>query len=271
MGALVSVLASYITGPVLGLVTIVKDMAEGEGDLTSEIPVTSEDEVGRLSSHFNAFVGKLRGIVLKLKEVGTSSSDLGASLASNTQEISASTVEISSTMRSMSERTAFLYDEIAKSNTAVEGVNGYIEKVVSMIEDQAASVNESSAAITQMIANVANIERATETKIALTERLRGLAKGSDESMRKDVDAMDDISKSTETISEMIQVINQVATQTNLLAMNAAIEAAHAGDFGKGFSVVADEIRKLAETTASNAKDISGSLGQIISRIKEARC
>jgi methyl-accepting chemotaxis protein len=258
--------ANMISRPVLNLVKAVSDISEGEGDLSRRIESKSTDETGVLSGHFDAFVGKLRAIIESLKESGRKGRDIGAELASNATEVAATAEEIASTMRSMNERTGYLYDEIEKTNSSVEKINGYIEKVVSAIAEQAAAVHESSASVQQMIANLGSIERATESKRELIINLSSLAKKGEEGMEKNVQAIDDISKSTQFIFDLISVINQIAGQTNLLAMNASIEAAHAGDAGRGFSVVADEIRKLAEKTALNAKDISASLKDIIAKI-----
>jgi len=269
MAAAIFGIAQLVAKPILRLVDIVKDMAEGEGDLTKTIDARSRDEVGQLSESFNVFIGKLRTIVVGLKTIGDRSRKLGTDLAASTHQITASSGEMGTTMRSMSERTDFLYGEIGNSTVTVSGVNLTIGRVAGMIEDQAAAVNESSAAIQEMIANVDSIERATESKLSLTRSLGTIAMESDAHMRKNVDAIDGISRSTDTISGMIKVINAVANQTNLLSMNAAIEAAHAGQYGRGFSVVADEIRTLAEQTAGNAKRIAGSLRDIVGQIAKA--
>jgi methyl-accepting chemotaxis protein len=269
VAAVVFVTVTRITRPVLSLADVVKDMSEGEGDLSASIPVRGNDEVALLAGHFNRFLHKLRAIVGSLKAVGAKSQELGGSLASNAQEVSSSTVEISSTMRSMSDRTGHLHGEIARSTEGVGEVNAFIAKVVGMIEDQSAAIDESSAAIEEMIANVGNIERSTEKKLELSQRIEGLAKACDDGMKRNVSAMDEIAQSTAVITDLIGVINSVASQTNLLAMNAAIEAAHAGDYGRGFSVVADEIRKLAEQTSSSSKDAAQTLNTIIRSIGDA--
>lgn len=258
-----------IVQPIKGLAKVIKGMAEGEADLSASIAVRGNDEVAELGANFNAFLGKLRLIVLSLKSVESQSESLGAELAANAQEVSASSRQISSSTGSMSQRTSFLKDEIGRSCEHVERINEYIANVVQMIHEQAASVNESSAAVVQMIANLGNIERATSAKIQLTRSLESQARRLEEGVLENAQAMEETSKSTEIIAEMISVINAVASQTDLLAMNAAIEAAHAGDFGRGFSVVADEIRKLAEQTSANAKNIGDSIGKVVAGIDKA--
>ncbi len=258
-----------ITKPILRLKNIMKQMAEGEADLTARIPVIGSDEISQLSAYFNAFIGKLKLIVENLKRVEAKSKTLSLDLAGHTQSVSAAAAQISASTLSMSNRTGFLEEELSHSDKTVNTINDLIERVVAMIQEQAASVNESSAAVAQMIANVSNIERSTEGKLRLIQDLESQAKRLAEDSEANVLAMEKTAQSTGLIAEMTSVIDSVASQTNLLAMNAAIEAAHAGEYGRGFSVVADEIRKLAEQTAANAKSIGDSIGEVVTSIEAA--
>lgn len=269
IAVLITLTSQMVTRPIISLSKIMKEMAEGEADLTERIPVKGKDEVSHLSQYFNTFLDKLRYIVVTLRSVSVRSSELGEELAEKTKNVTTSSNTLADSMSTMNTRIVSLLDEIGKSNESVDRINDYIVHVADMIQDQASSVNESSAAVEQMIANVGKIESATEQKLTLVHTLEEQAKKLDKGMNQNVSMMEEASKSTSLIAEMVNVINNVAAKTNLLAMNAAIEAAHAGQYGKGFSVVADEIRKLAEQTATNAKNIESTIKNVVSVIGNA--
>ena len=268
-GTVVSLLAGFVVSPILTLTGVIRDISEGEGNLTARIQVRTKDEIGMLSEYFNNFIEKLRLLVLELKNIGISSREIGNKLANNSQEVSSTSEEIEAAVKSMQERTEYLSSEVAGSVSTVEKINALMDDIVRLIENQASWIIQSGSATTQMISSVENIEASTENKLAVTRNLSMLSRRANENIKKNNDAMVDIAKGTEIISDMIKVINDVASRTNLLAMNAAIEAAHAGDAGRGFSVVADEIRALAEQTTQNSKSIGKSLTDIVSKIDAA--
>ncbi len=250
-------------------VRILKDISEGEGDLTKKIEIDSEDELGELARYFNLFVDKLKAIIRNIKQVTADTKRMGYDLASSSEETSAAVEEISATVGSIKDKTGFLNTEIKKSLDATMSVKDLILKISNLIGKQSDVISQSSAAIEEMIASIKNMTEVAKEKEREADELKNLAKKGQEHVAKNTDSISDVYKSAGVIRDLINVIKEVADKTNLLAMNAAIEAAHAGEAGKGFAVVADEIKKLAETTGANVKDISTTLENIIDKIDQS--
>jgi methyl-accepting chemotaxis protein len=247
-----------------------KDIAEGgAADLNDKIAIASRNEIGKLAGYYNQFIEKMKTIVLSLAVTAEKMKDLGGNLAATSEETSSTNEEIRATIASMDEKVSVLKDEIDSASRAMKLIAEYNIKVNRLIEEQASAVSESSSSIQEMLSSLSMIEKNTEAKKHASDELVEFAKKGEATIKATFARISEISEATGLISGMLQVINTVAAQTSLLGMNAAIEAAHAGEFGRGFGVVADEIRKLAETSGRSAKDISKSLKSMIEKIRNA--
>ncbi len=245
------------------------DFSQGEGNLTQRLPVSKLDEIGRFSRQFNIFLSKIHNIIVKLKNITMAGNEIGEKLESSSVEISASIEEMSVNMDSIKNNGIKLDNHVKSVKTDINEIKDRIHNVVEHIEAQSRSVTESTTGIRNMLASIVEISTLSESKKEVITSLNRKILESEDNMQHSMDSIQNIAKSTDTIQEFIQVIDGIAEQTNILAMNAAIQAAHSGEFGKGFGVVAGEIRTLSEMTGENSKNIASNLSQIIALIYNA--
>ena len=261
------IIANKIVRPISSVIRALKNISKGEGDLTIKLPVTGSDETGVLSSYFNKTIVKLRDSIHKvgldsagMKEVGT---DLECNMMSVSEFVSTITESIEGLKRHFTDQE----QSIAETASAIEQIIRTIRLLNDSIGQQLSVVEESSTTFDKMNMSIGTVGGSVKVT---RDAIQNLASATDDGRATLVKANEisqRISEASGGVLEASAVIENIASQTNLLAMNAAIEAAHAGEAGKGFAVVASEIRNLAEVSSAQGKKITQTLKALTGEIE----
>jgi methyl-accepting chemotaxis protein len=262
------VVQKQIIRPIIGISGNLEQLANADADLTVAIEVSRKDEIGKLAESFNLFVSKLKSLILDVSKAIEDTDRVKLQVSSTTEETSSAITQISANLESIREQMQSLDNQTGSLTTAIEQVSSNITSMEGQILNQSSMVEESTAAITQMIASLDSVNSITQTRKQVTNSLRDVAQRGKEQISLTTQTFMTMVEYIQRIKEMAGTINSIAAQTNLLSMNAAIEAAHAGDAGQGFAVVAEEIRNLADSSGKSSasitkliKDIQGSVAR----------
>jgi methyl-accepting chemotaxis protein len=243
-----------------------ENLSSERKDLTRRISICSVDELGTLAGMVNSFCENMRGGIREIKNGEEELTVSGTRLLDNAGGMAASLGQISQSAEEVRARTEEQQHSTIASAAAVHQIARNIDSLKASINTQASAMGNASRAVEGMVGGISAIDTMTEKMVGQFHILGTTARDGERIQKESGERVSEIVRQSQSLQGANKIIATIAAQTNLLAMNAAIEAAHAGDAGQGFAVVADEIRKLAENSSNESRNIGNELNQIVKTI-----
>ncbi len=263
------VLFRGMLSPIARTRKLMANIASSEADLSQRMAVRGNDEIADLSRDFNRFLEQLAVNVGSIRDVSVETRRVKDEVGRKASESTSAVTEITANVESMRSHMGSLDEAVSATGAAAQTIAEQVTGLRESTESQASLVEQSTAAVTQMTASISSVAGVAERRLASLGVLDSAIQDGAQAVSSSVTALDQISGQVANVREITEIISGIAKQSNLLAMNAAIEAAHAGDAGRGFAVVAEEIRKLSESAGEQSGGIRDILEQMITDIQGA--